>query len=195
MMKTILKTATILFLASMMAISFVPTARAIPAFRTASDPSDPAIYLSAESIYVGRTVTVSGVGFTASATIKLTWCNESIQTIPDPLVADSSGAFTALLLTNKLPEGRCTITAADGKTTAQEPLNINYHDHDQNPPGVCFDTRNSADGSCCATAHGLDNCCADALGLDIPCGAPVAPSPPSLDWAWFQVAGWQVRFN
>ena len=182
-MKTISKTAAILFLVSMIAISFAPV------FADASDPSDPpspTIY-SAESIVVGRPVTVTGTGFTPSATIIFTsTCgNMSLQTVPNPVVADSSGAFTALLMTNNLGQGSCTVTATDGQTTAQETVTIYAIDHQD--PNPCF-SANNALSACCAedNSHGLDV---------IACGDTAAPSASSLNRAPFQVADWQVRVN
>ncbi len=125
---------------------------------------------------------VSGVGFTPSATITFMCGNEMIQTVPGPLVADSSGGFTALLMTGKLGEGSCTITATDGANTAQATITVNDHDHDQKPPRRCSVTGNSLDTACCGTfAHSADGVCCglNEHGLDIPsCGRP---APPTLN--------------
>ena len=173
-MKTISRTAAVLFLACMIAVSFAPV------FADASDPSDPpapAIY-SAESIVVGRPVTVTGTGFTPSATLTFTsTCgNMSLQTVPNPVVADSSGAFTVLLMTNNLGQGSCTVTATDGQTTAQTTVTIYAIDHQD--PNPCF-SANNALFACCATSNprglGVHNtlaaCCAEdeSFGLDLPC--------------------------
>lgn len=172
-MKTISKTATILFLATIIAISLAP------AYASASDPSDPpapAIYFD-ESIGWGRPVTVTGVGFTPSAPITFTCDNMSLQTVPNPVVADSSGGFTALLMTNVLGQGSCAVTATDGKTSAQQTVMVFGNDHDKNPPG-CFDASNALFACCASTnSRSLDThvtplvCCAVAAshGLDTPC--------------------------
>jgi hypothetical protein len=154
--KAISKTAPILFLVCMMAISLVP------AFASASDPSTPAIYFAA-SIYAGTPATAaSGVGFTPSATITFTCGGEAIQTDPSPIVADASGGFTALLMTGKLGGGSCTVTATDGANTAQATLTVNDRDHERKPPPSPCETggSNSADFRCCRDAHDLDNPCA-----------------------------------
>ena len=142
-MKAISRTAPILFLLCMMAISVVP------AFASASDPSAPAIYFSAESIFGGTPVTTAfGFGFTPSSTITFTCSGVAIQTVPSPLVADSSGGFTALLMTGKLGGGSCTVTATDGTNTAQSTLTMKDHGHDPKPPQRC-NTSYSPDGACC----------------------------------------------
>ncbi len=197
-MKTISKSATVLFLATMIAISLAP------AFASASDPSDPpapAIYFD-HSILVGRPVTVTGVGFTPSATITFTCGNQLLQTVPNPAVADSSGGFTVLLMTNNLGDGSCAITATDGKTTAQEMLTIYVNDHDkeQPPPSPpACDTRNTL-SNCCeeSNPHGIDvTCCAvsNLHGLDEPCGTAVTSIPPTLDRTGLQIAGSRVSIN
>ncbi len=112
-----------MLLAFVFAISFV---HAIPVFAATSDQSGPAIYL-AEIIFTGRPVIVSGVGFTPSATIIFKIGGLVIETDPSPLVADSSGAFTALLMTGKVDVSFWTVTATDGKNTAQATLTITYH--------------------------------------------------------------------
>ncbi len=119
-MRPISQTAPIIFLACILTISFV---HAVPVFAAASDQSGPAIYL-AQIIFTGRPVIVSGVGFTSSATITFKIGDLAIQTDRSPLVADSSGAFTVLLLTRTVGQGIWTITATDGKTTAQATLTI-----------------------------------------------------------------------
>lgn len=141
-MKAISKTAPILFLACILAISVV---RVVPVF--AAD--GPAIYL-ANSIYAGRPVTVSGVGFTPSATITFKIGDQVIQTV----VADSSGAFIILLPTGTAGAGIWTITATDGKSTAQAQLTISDHADSgvggAPTPGPCAG-RNSIDTGCGAS--------------------------------------------
>ena len=183
-MKPVWKTVPVLFMVGIIAMSLVP------AFASASDPSGPAIYF-ADSIFAGGQVFASGVGFTPSATVTFKCGDEGIQTVPNPLVADSSGGFTVLLLTGKLGDGSCTITATDGANTAQATITVNEHVHDPRPQ-PCSVKGNSADTACCGVlAHSTDGgCCgtfarsADAIccgqndiGLDTPCGPPPPPPP------------------
>ena len=143
MMKAVSRTATILFLAFMMAISLVP------AFASASDPSAPAIYF-AESIFAGRPVIVTGVGFTPSATITFTCGNQHAA-------SSSESGCRRFFRRIHCPthdqqfeaDGSCAITATDGKTTAQTTLTVNEHDQDQKDPRRCSVTGNSADTRCC----------------------------------------------
>ena len=177
-MRTFSKTVPVFFLVCMIAVS------GIPAFVNASDPSAPAIYYDL-SIYVGDQLAVSGVGFSPSATIMFMCGDQWVQTVPNPLVADSSGAFTGLLVTSKLNEGICTLTATDGKTFAQSPLAINPHEHNTDPRQCdgsghnsvdvagcgCFSAANFGLFGCCAAAGAsklapLGSCCTDAYGLD-----------------------------
>ncbi len=158
MMKAISKTVPVFFLVCIIAIS------GIPAFASASDPSGPAIYFDT-SIGLGSQVVVSGVGFSPSAVITLMWGDQVLQTVPNPLVTDSSGAFTGLVLTGKLgQEGINALTATDGKMTAQSPLAINPHDHHDRNPVPCAGGHNSADQFGCgcdsaANFAGLSECC------------------------------------
>jgi hypothetical protein len=146
-MKTVFsETATILFLFCLVGISVAPVVRAAPA-----------IYFDA-SIYEGGKLMVTGVGFTPGATITFNIGGEAIQTVPNPLVADSSGGFTGLLLTGKLGENIYTITATDGKTITQATLTVNEHNRDRQPPEICTGGI-SPYGTCCvASQHGLNNC-------------------------------------
>jgi len=180
-MRAISKAVPVFFLVCMIAVS------GIPVFVSASDPTGPAIYFDL-SIKVGDQLAVSGVGFSPSATIMFMCGDQWVQTVPDPLVADSSGAFTALVLTGKLPEGICALTATDGKTFAQSPLAINPHDHNTDPRQCdgsghdsvdvagcgCFSAANFGLFACCAAGGAsrlapLGSCCTDAYGLDDPC--------------------------
>ena len=181
-MKAISRTLPTLFLACVIAFSLVPV------FASASVPSGPAIYF-AESIFAGGQVIVTGVGFSPSSTITFSCGGDIIQTVPSPIVADSSGGFTVLLMTGKLGDGSCTITATDGANTAQAPLTVNEHDQDK-PPRGCYTTGNSADTRCCGSplSHSVDGACCGVLahsadsaccpdigkGLEVPCG----PLPP-----------------
>ena len=153
LMRKAAKVAPLFFLACVMAISLAP------AFASASGSTAPAIYF-AESIFLGRPVTVSGVGFSPGATITFKCGDQVIQTVPSPLVADSSGAFTVLLMTGTLGAGICTLTATDGTNTAQVTLTVNEHIH---MPRCGEVTRNSAYTLRCVILSGLDDgsaCCA-----------------------------------
>ena len=145
-MKSISKVATMLFLVCAITVS------GIPAFASASDPSGPTIYFAKE-IHVGDELVVYGVGFTPSSTITLACDGTPLQTIPSPLVTNSSGAFNAIVLTHALPDVICTLTATDGKMTSQSPLIVKITDHDKPPPNppICDGNTPNAPLQCCAT--------------------------------------------
>ena len=150
MMKAFARIVPAVFLVCMIAIS------GVPGFAAASDPSGPAIYFD-KQISVGNELAVSGVGFTPSMAITF-WCGSDIvQTVPNPLVTNSSGAFTGLLLTGNLPDEICTITATDGKMVSQAPLAIVPHDHNGDPRTCAIDGRNSIDVQGCGCAFGAGN--------------------------------------
>jgi len=150
----------------------------VPAFVSASDASGPAIYFD-KSIGLGSQLVVSGVGFSPSATLTFMWGDQVVQTFPNPLVTDSSGAFTGILLMGKLnQEGINALTVTDGKMTVQSPLAINPHDHNGDPRPCAIGGSNSADQFACGCFSGASNiapfvaCCRDAYGLDFPCAQP-----------------------
>jgi hypothetical protein len=76
------------------------------------------ITLSDSNVNVLEAITITGVGFSNSSTIDLTWDGSPIAPIPTPLSTNTQGGFSAMLTIPLNAYGPHTITATDGDGNA-----------------------------------------------------------------------------
>jgi len=80
---------------------------------TASITVNAVLLLSPDNGPAGTTITVTGSGFQANGTISISYNGVVITTSPSPLIANSSGSFTATFTASALPAGIYSVVASD----------------------------------------------------------------------------------
>jgi hypothetical protein len=71
------------------------------------------LLLSPDNGPAGTTITVTGSGFQANGTISISYNGVVVTTSPSPLIANSSGSFTATFTASALPAGVYSVVASD----------------------------------------------------------------------------------
>ena len=93
-------------------------------FDTAAITTVQATTISPNSGPVGTSVKISGGGFTANATIMVTFNNTKIDTDPKVITSDSSGNFSANIIVPGYAANPYEIAASDGNTTGKAAFTV-----------------------------------------------------------------------
>lgn len=94
------------------------------ALSTAFTSVTPAMSIDPISGYAGKTVTVTGTNFAASATVTITYDGTAVTTTPSPLTSSADGALSATFVAPSSGPGAHTVVVNDGATTANATFTV-----------------------------------------------------------------------